>query len=74
MSRRPFTIELTEAELRAAVRSLDIAITVSASGSHRVTFRPLGKPLRGSDGSERTAARRVLKRLLETLPKPEETS
>lgn len=58
------TITLTEAELRAAVRAFDIAITVSQgrAGQRRpITFRPLGRP----DGAETAAAKRVLRRLLE---------
>lgn len=62
------SIELTPAELRAAVRALDIAITVSQRGPDRIT---LGKPLRGRDGTETAAAKRVFKRLLEQLPPPE---
>lgn len=68
VSNRPYRPEFSEAEVRAAIRALDIALSVSKRGvahGKSISFRPLGSPLAGPDGTETAAARRVLRRFRE---------
>lgn len=66
MGNRNHRVTFTEAEVRAVVRALDIALTVSKKTPHgrSVSYRPLGSPFPGPDRAETAAARRAFKHLL----------